>query len=79
MQHLEITMPDGSKWAVPVHVIQTHAANNDLEISHEEDIEDWAENNMNWSDVEEFAVMTTPPEEDYQEGWVNGEKKFIER
>lgn len=44
MQHLEITMPDGSKWAVPVHVIQTHAANNDLEISHEEDIEDWAEN-----------------------------------
>ncbi|MGK4442643.1 hypothetical protein ACSMDF_04650 [Yersinia enterocolitica] len=79
MQHLEITMPDGSKWAVPVHVIQTNAANNDLEISHEEDIEDWAENNMDWADVEEFAVMTIPPEADYQEGWVNGEKKFIER
>ncbi|WP_222424364.1 hypothetical protein [Yersinia mollaretii] len=79
MQHLEITMPDGCRWAVPAHVIQTHAADNDVEISDEKDIVDWAENNMNWFEVVELAVMTTPPEDDYQDGWVNGEKTFIDR
>lgn len=44
------------------------------------EIEDWAANNMNWSDVSEVAVMTTPPAAvDYQEGWVNGEKSVIGR
>lgn len=42
------------------------------------EIEDWAANNMNWSDVEIVAIIIDipPPETDYQEGWVNGQKEI---
>jgi hypothetical protein len=40
---------------------------------------DWAANNMNWSDVADVAIQVeSPPEIDYQEGWVNGEKEVVE-
>ena len=44
------------------------------------EIEDWAVNNMNWSEVVQYArrvdtlLMTA---EEYQEGWVNGEKEMV--
>lgn len=41
-------------------------------------VEDWAANNMNWSDVERVAVMSVAGEIDYQEGWVNGGKAVVE-
>lgn len=64
---------------------------NDLKRSLEEDtlplfaddeyeIQDWAQNNMNWSDVEAYAseIETIRDEEpDYQEGWMNGRKSFL--
>lgn len=43
------------------------------------EIEDWAANNMNWSDVERVATMAVQPEIDFQEGWVNGGKEVIEK
>lgn len=46
--------------------------------SEEYEIEDWAQNNMNWKDVSAHAVMIQGGSVDYQEGWVNGEKGFIE-
>jgi len=45
------------------------------------DIEDWAANNMNWSDVKKKAKKAPNEEQepiDYQEGWVNGEKEIVE-
>lgn len=39
------------------------------------EIEDWAANNMNWSDVAAQARLIREGETDYQEGWVNGEKE----
>ncbi|EKY1962279.1 hypothetical protein RA241_003668 [Cronobacter sakazakii] len=42
------------------------------------EIEDWAENNMNWSDVVPHATMIRPGEVDYDDGWANGEKAFVE-
>ncbi|HGB4301422.1 TPA: hypothetical protein ACIVHR_000773 [Salmonella enterica subsp. enterica serovar Muenchen] len=42
------------------------------------EIEDWAENNMNWSDVLPHATMIRADEVDYDDGWANGEKTFIE-
>lgn len=41
------------------------------------EIKDWAENNMNWSDVSHVAKMVRPPQVDFQEGWVNGEKELL--
>lgn len=41
---------------------------------------DWAENNMNWEDVSHAALrVSDPPDNDYQEGWCNGDKEIIER
>jgi len=42
------------------------------------EIEDWAVNNMDWKDVEEFAVCISQPEPDYEEGWTNGPKTIID-
>jgi len=39
------------------------------------EVEDWAANNMNWSDVVEHAVLVEQGETDYEEGWANGEKE----
>ena len=40
------------------------------------EIEDWATNNMNWSDVADQAECWQQPQRNYQEGWLNGEKTF---
>ncbi|WP_287790925.1 hypothetical protein [Atlantibacter sp.] len=95
-KELQITMPDGSVWAVPVQIIASNRADyyakefgGDIQRSLAEDtlplfrasgyeIEDWAANNMNWSDVQHAARCVTPSEVDYQEGWVNGEKSVVE-
>lgn len=95
-KHLQIEMPDGSKWAIPVHIIAMNRAvyyakndgktiedslNNDtmpLFESADFEIEDWAANNMNWSDVEHLAVCISKGETDYEEGWCNGEKEIVE-
>lgn len=61
---------------------------NDLQRSLKEDtmplfesdnykIEDWAANNMNWSDVESIAVKISNESVDFQEGWINGDKKIV--
>lgn len=93
---LEIKLPDGSVWGVPVMTIAKDRAANyaaefggSVERSLVEDtiplfeaddfeIQDWAENNMNWSDVSADATRIRPPDpltvEDFQEAWVNGEK-----
>lgn len=82
-----VTMPDGSKWSVSVQHIALHRANyyaeadllnEDLKAtvelfeSDEFEIEDWANNNMDWDDVKDVAKCIKPAEVDYQEGWVNG-------
>jgi hypothetical protein len=41
------------------------------------EVEDWAANNMNWSDVERVATLAVAGETDYQEGWVNGGKSVV--
>ena len=50
-----------------------------IEDTDDFDIEDWASNNMNWSDVKDVAVKVSTMEIDFQEGWVNGEKEVIEK
>ncbi len=94
---LRVTMPDGSKWDVPVSVIANDRAKfyadeqgGSVELSlkkdtiplfeeNEYEIEDWASNNMNWSEVETRAVMFSGPSmSDYRGGWVNGDKEIVD-
>lgn len=49
-------------------------------LDSDDELQDWAANNMNWSDVSAQAtrVQEAPAKEpDYEEGWVNGEKEVI--
>lgn len=46
--------------------------------SDEFEIEDWATNNMDWSDVKKYAKLISDPEDCFQDGWVNGEHEVIE-
>jgi hypothetical protein len=43
------------------------------------EIVDWAANNMNWDEVKHVAIEVRahplPTPEDFQEGWVNGDKE----
>jgi hypothetical protein len=45
------------------------------------EVQDWAANNMDWSDVKEFAIQHFVINEvdSYQEGWMNGDKEFVTR
>lgn len=43
--------------------------------SDDYEIIDWASNNMDWSDVKDFAVCIKPSTIDFKEGWLNGNKK----
>lgn len=42
------------------------------------EIEDWAANNMNWSDVESHAIKVSSGYVDFQNGWINGKKRIID-
>lgn len=94
---LRVTMPDGSKWDVPVLFIAQDRAQHyagefsgNVEMSLSEDtlplfedddyeIEDWAVNNMNWSDVAGQAkIVKEQSAPDYQEGWLNGHKEIVD-
>jgi hypothetical protein len=56
------------------------AFDNELAVQDGEDIIDWAQNNTNWSDVQGEARMVKPPNEtDFQDGWVNGDMRIVER
>ncbi|RKY28459.1 MAG: hypothetical protein DRP83_00735 [Planctomycetota bacterium] len=73
-----VTMPDGSRWRVPVWVIVINRALEyvsdyeslvdsvaaTLEVFKDDDfIEEWARNNMDWAEVSEFATKIQDPTE----------------
>lgn len=88
---MHITMEDGSVWAVPVQAIvdsrdESYADEKEDTIGFiragtlgDYNISDWAANNMNWDDVQEWAVKVENANKsiDFQEGWVNGEKEIV--
>lgn len=86
-----VEMEDGSKWDVPVQVIADSRDENYQDDEEdtigsirdgglaEFEIADWAGNNMNWSDVKDYAVRAEvkPKKINWEEGWMNGEKKIV--
>ena len=45
---------------------------------NDEEIEDWARNNMDWDDVSSLAkCVKTPDDVDFQESWMNGEFEIV--
>jgi len=91
-KYLRVTMPDGSKWDVPLLLIAENRAaaivsalgkefDKEVEslLKEEYEIIDWAQNIMDWKDVVLQARMVKDAEVDYQEGWMNGKKEIIEK
>jgi len=93
-KHLIVEMPDGSEWSIPVSWIADNhseyyaeresvtldeAKIETMEIFKDDyEIIDWASNNMDWDDVVDYAEMISEPEVDYDDGWINGEKKVLD-
>lgn len=49
-------------------------------LNDDDELLDWAPNNMNWSDVSDQAVLVGDrPDTNFQEDWCNGEKEVIDR
>lgn len=45
----------------------------------EEEIEDWAVNNMDWADFHGHQIRVSSPDSvDYQAGWIDGKKGFTD-
>ena len=79
-----VKMENGMRYGVPVKIIidSYNEYYSDEDIAEEipdSEIKDWAENNMNWDDVEKYAgeLPSVIKKPDFQDGWVNGEKSFI--
>lgn len=88
-----VKMSDGW-WSVPAHIIADNRATYyeekdgedssyrneyDFAIHDEDQLRDWARNNMDWSDVVAHATKCAdvPDPIDYEEGWGNGETCVI--
>ena len=68
-KYLQVEMPNGERWLVPLHIIADdrakYFAKKDPDTTYEEEYEyalseeyeifDWAANNMNWKEVKEYA------------------------
>lgn len=88
---IHITMGDGTVWAVPAHLVAHNRASyyaDDPDSSYEAEyaftmgddyeLTDWAAGNMNWEDVAASArKVSDPPPPNFQQGWVNGEKRVV--
>lgn len=52
----------------------------DYILSNDDELKDWASNNMNWSEVKEHAKKVEEPSDiDWEDGWCNGNKKVVEK
>lgn len=87
-----VEMEDKSLWDVPVQAIADSRDEHYAEDKEDTvgfirrggltkgEIHDWAGNNMNWSDVVNYAVPVPASRQkmiDWEDGWSNGDKKIV--
>lgn len=93
-KYLRVSMPDRSKWDVPCSIIAKSYAEyydeRDADTTYQEEFDfvikdnyelmDWASNNMDWEDVEGWAIKVEESEDRnpiYRKGWINGHKEIL--
>ena len=74
---LKVKFTNGETWGIPVSAIIDDMRNYykeefDAPSVDREDIEDWAQNNMNWVDVKDFAIKLAH-KVDYQDLWIEAD------
>jgi hypothetical protein len=85
-----VEMSDGTRWGVPVQIVADSRDEHYAEDGEDTigfirngsldsfEIEDWAANNMNWSEVVDYAkkMPAKASRVDFEDGWTNGEKEI---
>lgn len=65
MTTLRIKFPDGQAWEVPLKIVEdsylAYYDEDDSEAPYYETLLDWAQNNMNWEDLEPHAKKVLHP------------------
>ncbi|KVN83458.1 hypothetical protein [Burkholderia ubonensis] len=79
---LKLAALDGSKWHIPVDVVvASYRAYYTQETGYpgDDEVADWAQNNMNWADVKAQArqVSVADPA-NMEDSWANGDMEVIE-
>ncbi len=66
-KHLIITMPDGTEWKVPLHIVVEHRKNHWLKRENltvleadDQELLGWASEYMSWDDINPFAELVEP-------------------
>lgn len=93
MKYYRVEFSDGSMWNIPLSVIVhnrveylTGVTRESIEVIEEEvldefkdsyNVGDWAQNNMDWADVVEYAVQVIRPSTDYEVEWSNAKYQVI--
>ena len=59
---------------------QSYQEEYEFTMENEDELLDWAANNMNWRDIARYArkAPIKKAKVDFQEGWINGEKEIVE-
>jgi hypothetical protein len=81
MKVIELTALDGSKWHIPAALVAaSYSAYYKGDAPDDSELTDWAQNNMNWSEVKTHSVQVEAPDENNMEdSWANGEMEVVER
>ncbi|WP_109479170.1 hypothetical protein [Paraburkholderia sp. C35] len=78
---IALTALDGSKWHIPAKVVEDsyNGYYKGRRVADDDDLADWAQNNMNWSDVKAHALQVQGADENNMEdSWANGEMEVID-
>lgn len=79
---LELKALDGSKWHIPASMIEaSYRAHytQDTDPLTDDDLTDWAQNNMNWADVKAQARQVSDADpSNMEDSWCNGELDVVE-
>lgn len=94
MKVIELVTTHGSLWRIPALVVCTNRAtyyknrSDDYDVyraefeycmDDDDEIIDWARNNMDWSDVRDVARLIETAEEDMSREWGAGDMEIIEQ
>ena len=93
MKYIQFQADDGSWWEVPALVVANNRATYyaarepgvyteeyTYTIENDDELIDWAQNNMNWDDVKDKATMFCgPPSLNMQAAWTNGHMEVADR
>lgn len=90
MKYIKVTFSDNRTYHIPAEVVAKNRAEHYKDDGYDEEFEyamnndrellDWAVDNMNWSDVEPFAVRMNDKvvEVNKEKEWLEVEKEIIE-